>query len=414
MHIEIVSIGAELLFGKTINTNATLISGKLLSAGFATKQITTIGDQQEEITAVLNDALTRADVIITTGGLGPTGDDITRQTLCKMFDSEMHLDETIAEDLRRRYGEELTSLKDQATVPTKAQIIPNRLGTAPGFIFEKEGRKIIVLPGVPSQMEMMLLEEVIPFLLKEYDDCDKLTHRSLYFCLLSENQMDPVLRKIVAKHPNLDIGICPSYGTLSVYLNAKKGDELTSQVAKEIEAAFPTYYYSHKDPRIEKALHHLLTKNHKMLALAESCTGGKIASRVTALSGASEYFLGGVTSYSNAMKHKTLGVTEHTLEMHGAVSRETVIEMAQGIQKVSGADYAIAVSGIAGPTGGTQDKPVGTVWGAIVEKGLEPIAGSFMEKGLVHRETVINYATTYLLSSLWRWIHHQIPPFSNE
>ncbi len=403
-----------MLTGKTINTNASFISGALLSAGFTTKQITTIGDKQEEITVALNDALTCADVIITTGGLGPTGDDRTRQTLCKIFDSEMKLDEKMAADLRCRYGEGLTSLIDQSTVPTKAQIISNRLGTAPGFIFEKEQRKIIALPGFSSQMEVMFLEEVIPYLLKEYNDFDKLTHRSLYFCLLSENKMDRVLREIGVKYPHLDIGISPRYGMLSVYLNAKRGSELVVQVAKEIEAAFPTYYYSDKDSRIEKALHHVLIKNNKTLALAESCTGGTIASRMTALSDASKYFLGGVTSYSNAMKHKILGVAEQTLDMHGAVSRETVIEMAQGIQKISGADYVIAVSGIAGPTGGTQDKPVGTVWGAILEQGVKTFSGKLMLKGLVNRKTMINYASTYLLSSIWRWIHHQIPPFSNE
>ncbi|MCK4934945.1 MAG: nicotinamide-nucleotide amidohydrolase family protein, partial [Simkaniaceae bacterium] len=300
-----------------------------------------------------------------------------------------------------------------ATVPSDVIIIRNKLGTAPGFIFERDGKAVIALPGVPSQMEQMLVDDVIPFLEKTYENSKKVFHRSLYFCQMNENQIDPLLRQMEKKYQGLEIGVCPSYGKLAVYLKGQNEKSLISS-QKEIKEAFLTHCYSDSESKIQMALHQTLLEKGRTLSLAESCTGGKIASMITSLPEASLYFLGGVVAYSNLLKQKSLGVLESTLHQFGAVSQETVCEMAKGIEALTSADYSIAVSGVAGPSGGTKDKPVGTIWGAISQKDKILFSGKITAKGILHRTTLINYTANYLISSLWRWIHYNIPPFTHE
>ncbi|QVL57534.1 MAG: nicotinamide-nucleotide amidohydrolase family protein [Simkaniaceae bacterium] len=406
MTLEILSIGNELLSGHTINSNAATISQSLLPHGFSVEKVTLLPDEVALLKKGIEEAMERSAFIITTGGLGPTGDDLTRDVVAEIFNTSLVRDEAVAEDLIQRFGKNLPTLEDQAMVPKRATVIPNPLGTAPGFILEGKAT-VFVLPGVPSQMEVML-PAVIAHLEKHHTKSHYV--ESLYLCLLSEQQVDPYLRTLEKENPGIDIGICPGYGVLSVYVHGsdpKKLSSIRDQVAKKFEA----HVFSISSKQIEVALHQWMVKNKKTFAAAESCTGGHLAARLTEHPGSSDYFLGSVVSYSNHLKETALGVFPKTLEEHGAVSKEVVLEMVEGAKKLTGADYAIATSGIAGPDGGTVDKPVGTVWTAIStpEKtytGLIPIKGSVQSRALI-----IEYTVTYLLASLYRHLNYNSEPY---
>ena len=417
MGIEILSIGNELLSGRTVNTNASVIANALLREGLSIDRVTTLPDSRRMLEKAFAEALERSKFVITTGGLGPTGDDMTREVLASFFNTFLIYSEEVAEDLKIRIHSDCTNITNQAMVVKDATIIPNPLGAAPGFIINKQGRTFFVLPGVPSEMEEMLLQTVIPYLKREIKE--RMFERSLFFCLLSENQLDLYLRKLEKEYPDVEIGICPSYGTLSVHvtikaLDEKEAEKRLSPLLKQIICPFSTYFFSSESKKIELALHTFFLSNKKTLAFAESCTGGAMASRITAESGASEYFLGSIVSYSNQLKHSILGVKNQTLDYYGAVSGEAIREMLQGTFDKTNADYAIAVSGIAGPTGGTVEKPVGTIWAAIGERGKNVYIEKFISKGKEKRSTVIDYVTTYLLSTLWRWLSQGIIPFSED
>lgn len=414
--IEIVSIGAELLTGQTVNTNASVIAKALLKHGYGVSHVTAVPDHHNPMKAAIEEAMNRASVVITTGGLGPTGDDITRSTLAEIFESQLVHDAEVAADLEKRYGKELETLSDQATVIQGAQVIPNAIGTAPGFILKKEEKTVIVLPGVPVQMQEMLEKSVIPYLQETHKR--HLFQHAVYLFLMSEQHVDPLLRSLEEKHPDVEFGICPSYGTLSIYLRAHassqdEAEEKFAPILFELREKFRHRIFSEKYHDIEYAVHEQFIARGLTLACAESCTGGRIASRLTKISGCSDYFLGSLVTYSNHMKTSVLAVKPDTLQEHGAVSRETVIEMVKGTLSVSGADYALSVSGIAGPTGGTDEKPVGTVWGAIAHKKGDVFTGLLPLKGTRKRATLIEYSATYLLAHLWRYIQFDIPPFED-
>ncbi len=411
MDIEIVCIGNELLSGKTLNTNATQIASILLKHGFKIDRVTTIGDEPDEMRRELTTALKRSKIVITTGGLGPTHDDLTRDIVAEIFQSPLKLDAAIKKDLIERFGPDLSSIEHQATIPTKAQIIPNKHGTASGYFFQEDLGQMIVLPGVPHQMEQMLCDHVLSHL-DQQASLNRYHHKALYLYLFNENQVAPFLETLKSKYPEVELGICPSYGTLSIYLLSKNQESITV-VAKEIEKQFQTYLYEAESGKIEEALHELFVSKKKTLALAESCSGGKMAARLTARAGSSDYFLGSVVSYSNQLKEKALGVSHATLEKHGAVSPETACEMVTGIIESTNADYGIAVTGIAGPTGGTQEKPVGTVWLAIGKKGEKPIVGQLPFKKWNSRTLIIEFTATYAFSNLCRYLSHNITPFSS-
>ena len=407
MTLEILSIGNELLSGFTINTNAAVIGQALIPHGFTVDRVTLLPDDAPRLKAGIEEAMERSSFIITTGGLGPTGDDLTRDIIADIFNAPLSYDQTVADDLIKRFTSNLPTLKNQATVPQGAAILHNPIGTAPGFILSNQKSTAIALPGVPSQMEAML-QPVTTYLEKH---CKK-THfvKSLYFCQLSEGQVDPLLRALEKEHPGVQIGICPSYGTLSVFIHAKDPKHL-DPVAEKIIEPFEPYFFSTTSKNIENTLHEWMITHKKTLVCAESCTGGHLAARLTAISGASDYFLGSIVSYSNALKTSALHVSPKALKERGAVSEEVVSEMAQGALKLTDADYAIAVSGIAGPTGGTDEKPVGTIWGALATKN-HIFTGKFLAKGASKRELVIDYSITFLLSTLWRYLKHNKEPFS--
>lgn len=408
MIIELISIGDELLKGITVNTNAAFLSRHLQQNGYAVARQTTLSDQRASLLAGFKEALERADLVVATGGLGPTLDDQTRHVAAELFHSDFHFDQAIADDIARRFSGMNVSMEDQATVPSKAKTLPNRIGTAPGLLFTEKGKTLILLPGVPREMEPMFLDQVLSFVQKQWPLYDKKFSAQLHFCLVYESHIDPHLRELSKRYPAVEAGIYPSHGVQSVILNSPDKEQLFL-FRKELIYHFGDYNYEAPHGKIEEALQAWFVQHKKKLALAESCTGGLISSHLTAIPGASDYYLGSLVVYSNEMKEKVLGVSKETLNTFGAVSPEAVHEMLDGVFKRTDADFAIAVSGIAGPSGGTEQKPVGTIWAAIGERGKAPDIGTFKGKG--SRQTIILMTTNYLLSTLWRKVEKGIPAF---
>ncbi len=408
MNIEIISIGDELLKGRIINTNAAFLCRHLQQSGYHVARQTTLSDQSDLLAAGLREALSRSDLVISTGGLGPTLDDRTREIAAEIFDCDFHFDQRFADELKQRFGDRYHAVEDQARVPAKAALLPNRAGSAPGLLFSEGGKTLILMPGVPKEMEPMFLEQCLPLMEKKWPMKEKKAMVQLYFCLVYESLLDPHLRELSGRYPEVEAGIYPAHGTLCVSLLSANAEQL-KRFQKELIQRFGNYNYYAPSGKIEEALLNWFVKNKKKAAFAESCTGGMIASHVTSVAGASDYFLGSFVVYSNEMKEEVLGVSRQTLLSKGAVSEEAVREMLAGIFKRTSADYAIAVSGIAGPTGGTEEKPVGTIWAAIGERGKSPDVGKFMSYG--SRETIILMSTNFLLSALWRKVEKGIAAF---
>ncbi|MCI5052020.1 MAG: nicotinamide-nucleotide amidohydrolase family protein [Simkaniaceae bacterium] len=367
MKIALLTIGDEILAGSTLNTNVHFLSKHLTDAGYLVCEHRIVSDGAEPLKRALDELFATCDYIISTGGLGPTVDDITRHVVADYFGMGFKKSELVYQDLLARYGSSLDSLEDQATLPERAKILPNTMGTAPGLWFDEGGKVLVLLPGVPSQMEAIFTSFCLPTLINHCPLEEKLFSLSLYFFHINENQVDPFIRELKSRYPAIDFGIYPSYGFLGIKLSAiARDDSSLAAPANEILKKFQAYFYSDTSPNLARALQEKMVKKGLKLGLAESCTGGAFAARLTAIADASQYFMGSVVSYSNHVKESVLGV--ESLAKHGAVSEETVIEMADGARKLMECDYAISISGIAGPTGGTKDKPVGTIWAAIASK----------------------------------------------
>lgn len=363
---EIVSIGGELLSGATLNTNAKFISEKLEEIGFTIARQTTIGDDHDVILETLSESLACSPLVIATGGLGPTLDDVTKDAAAELFDSPLEYNEEIGRDLQGRY-KDLKSLENQATVPAKAMVLPNKLGTAAGLVLNNGQSTLILLPGVPPEMEALMLEEVLPFLQKNFTLPTAKQEAILHFAGMYESMADPVLRDLKTRFSSLKIGIYPSNGLVTIRIEGEP--HLLHHAVQEIDKDFGEYRFESTDGTIESAIQELFLRKKITLSLAESCSGGDLSSRLVHKPGASEYFLGSVVAYANDLKEKILNVPKATLEAYGAVSKETALAMAEGIQALTGSDFAISITGIAGPTGGTEEKPIGTVFIGIKKKG---------------------------------------------
>ncbi len=407
MRMELLVIGNEVLTGFTVNTNASFIGQELLKEGYVLEKQTILPDREEDLLQELSESLKRSDVVITTGGLGPTIDDITRKSVAAHFASEFIFDENVAADLKKRYGENFPTIKDQATVPAKAKILINPSGTAPGFIFEKDGRALIVVPGVPMEMKPMLLEQALPYILKKFPLKTKVYKKALHLFELGEHDVDPLLRELNKKYTEVEFGIYPSLGVLTILVGAKAKSEhdamkVLEEPFSELERNFATNCFTSKSGCIEETIHDSFLENQWTLSIAESCTGGHAASRITQMPGASEYFLGAVVPYSNALKTKILGVPEELIEEAGAVSKDVAAKMVEGVLRLTGSDFGLAVTGIAGPTGGTPEKPVGTVWCAVCRKGESPHTWKLQGRGT--REMIITRSVNSLFSNLLIYI----------
>lgn len=368
MNIEIITIGDELLIGQVIDTNSAWMSRKMSGVGFDVVYITSIKDSKEAIYTAIEDGFGRADILLVTGGNGPTKDDITKTTLCEYFDDQLVFDNKVLENIENLFKERNFTLneltRNQAYVPQNSTVIQNRVGTAPVLWFEKNGKILVSMPGVPFEMRWAMKEEVIPRLTKRFQTKTFLKH-VFYTQGISESALAMHLNDFEEQLPNgFGLAYLPGGGIIRLRLSVK-GDEHTAEMEKQaakLKELLGDYLLAESEDPLQQLLGNTLKDKGMTLSLAESCSGGYIAHLLTSIAGSSAYFKGGVVSYADSAKVNLLHVEQSTLDAHGAVSQQVVEEMAQGAINAFGTDCAIAVSGIAGPDGGTDEKPVGTVW----------------------------------------------------
>ncbi|MBC8153281.1 MAG: competence/damage-inducible protein A, partial [Bacteroidetes bacterium] len=371
---EVITIGDEILFGQITDTNTQWLGTELTGIGIRPVHKTSVGDQADAILASLAAAHQRADVIIITGGLGPTKDDITKTTLCRYFGVETAInDDALAfvTDFFAKRGREMTEINRlQAALPTNATYIKNWWGTAPGMWFEHDERVYVSLPGVPFEMKHLMTEAILPKL-RGHFQTPTIKHRLIRTVGIGESFLSERIEAWEdALPPHIRLAYLPHFGQVRLRLTATGDDEsvLDREIAEQVAAVLPLIgqnVYGYDADELENVVGNLLNAKSLTLGIAESCTGGYVSSRITSVPGSSAYFQGGIISYSNALKISQLGVDPATLEQFGAVSEQTATQMAEGIRRVLSTDVGVATTGIAGPDGGTPDKPVGTVWIAV-------------------------------------------------
>jgi len=374
MKLDILSIGDELLIGHTLNTNAFWMANELNSIGFTIRQQTTISDEKQHILQSVDEALKLVDVVLITGGLGPTNDDLTMPVLNEYFGGNLIKNEEVYQDIETlvlaRGFEMNENNQQQAIVPDNCKVIRNQFGTAPGLWFEKDGKVVVAMPGVPFEMKGMITNTVIPWLKEKYE-LPEIVHRMVYTQGIAESMLAEQLFDWENNLPaTIKLAYLPSYDGVKLRLSSIGNDrsELENNITKEIEKLLliiPAAIYSTSEQKAEGVVGELLSKNKATLATAESCTGGYIAHLITSVSGSSEYYKGSIISYANEIKMNELAVLESDINQYGAVSQQVVEQMVKGVKTIMKTTYALATSGIAGPTGGSEEKPVGTVWIAL-------------------------------------------------
>lgn len=379
MKASILNIGDELLIGQVVNTNASHISQMLIAAGIDVCGTYVVGDNADDINFYLRHCIERSDVVLMTGGLGPTKDDITKTTLCQFFHSELYENSEALANIQRIFtlrGYELTPVnRQQAWMPRCCTMVNNVLGTAPCMWFEYEGKVIVSMPGVPFEMVNLMETEIIPRIQSHFRT-DQIVNKNLLVQGIGESFLSDLIEPWELALPKtIRLAYLPQSGMLKLRLTARgsHGDrqKLEQQIAESVKNLYSIagkYIVGEDLETLPELVAYTMKRAGKTLATAESCTGGALASQLTAMAGASEYYRGGVVAYSNEIKECALGVNHETLTAHGAVSEDTVREMACGVRERLNADYAVATTGIAGPGGGTPAKPVGTVWIAIASK----------------------------------------------
>ena len=369
--VEIVTIGDEILIGQIVDTNSAWMARELNKDGFRIHQITTVSDDETHILKAVEGAFSRADIVLMTGGLGPTKDDITKQTLCKYFNTHLIHNQEVVDNIKEVFahrGNVLNPLTlGQAMVPATATIIQNKRGSAPVTWFDKKGKVLVSMPGVPFEMEWVMSNEVLPRLRSRYNT-PTLLHKTVLVVGISESGLAMKLTDWENElHECLKLAYLPSPGIVKLRLSGFLPDrqELENIIEAELvklRDLLEGAILAEEDIPVEEVIGRLLKEKGLWLATAESCTGGNIAKQITNVSGSSTYFSGAIVAYQNEVKIQELGVSPETLRDFGAVSQETVEEMAEGVRKKLKTDIGVAVSGIAGPTGATEGKPVGTVW----------------------------------------------------
>ena len=381
VNAEIIAIGDELLYGQIMDTNSHWISQELDAVGVRVVRKTTVGDNRTDILTAFEEASKRADLILITGGLGPTQDDLTKPLLAEYFGCEIvEVPEAVAavSAYFTRRGREMTLLNTmQGHLPTCCTYVPNEVGTAPGMWFEQKGCYWMSMPGVPHEMKKLVKDFVLPKLSQVFD-LPVIYHKLIKTAGIGESWLADLIKDWENALPaHIRLAYLPSLGHVKLRLTAfgTNKEQLQQEVAAQIQVLLPQiekYVYGYDEETLETALGKLLKNAGKTIALAESCSGGYVSHLITTVPGSSAYFQGAVVPYHNAFKERILGVKSETLSSHGAVSEATVAEMAEGVRPLFNADYGLASSGIAGPDGGTADKPVGTVWiGCAGPEGVE-------------------------------------------
>lgn len=395
MKAEIITIGDELLIGQVVDTNSAWMAQRLNEAGISLHQVTSVHDDRQHILRALDEAFSRADIVLTTGGLGPTKDDITKHVLCEYFHTTLIEDPNVREHIHNLYKERPEVLNrltaTQWLVPASATILPNRVGSAPIMVLPLSisaasntqypiggtpsssaafTKLLIAMPGVPYEMQVAMQEQVMPFLESKVESLTskargEVIHRTILLAGIPESTLAIRIEAWEDALPQtMHLAYLPKDGTIRLRLSTY-GEATAEEMDAQIASLMPLikdYIIALEDKPLEAILGELLKRQNATIATAESCTGGRLAAALNALPGSSAYYLGSVVAYANEVKEQVLGVEQDTLAQHGVVSEQTVREMAEGVRRLMRTDYAIATSGIAGPDGGTEEKPVGTVW----------------------------------------------------
>ena len=409
MKAEIITIGDELLIGQVIDTNSAWIGEHLNEIGVELSRINSISDTAEAISNMLDEASERADVLILTGGLGPTKDDITKYTLCEYFDDELVLDAEVLNQIKKLFAKfgrkEISELNvKQAELPSRCTVLANDLGTAAGMWFEKDNTIYISMPGVPYEMKHIMEARVLPELMRRFD-LPAIYHKTLHIFGVPESDLATRIEPwedALPKH--ISLAYLPSPGLVRLRLSAR--GPIKEVLRKDVDQLFATLVDTYLDSvahtfeerPIEVIVGEILLKTNQSVASAESCTGGFLAHLITSVPGSSAYYNGSVVAYANQVKENILGVEPEAIRNYGSVSETVVCQMAEGVRKLMGTDYGLASSGIAGPDGGTKDKPVGTIWLAIAgPEGTDSLKLTLGDNRLFN----IRYSANQLLRSLY-------------
>lgn len=370
MRAEIITIGDELLIGQVVDTNSAWMAEQLNEIGIELYQITSVHDQREHIVAALDEAFSRADIVLTTGGLGPTNDDITKHVLCEYFDTHLIENQRVRAhimDLYRERPDVLNKLTaTQWLVPERAEILENRVGSAPLMVFHHGAQILASMPGVPYEMKIAMTEQILPYISRQLSAVShQILHRTLQVTGIPESSLAILLEDYEASMPSgLHLAYLPKDGIIRLRLSSY-GDLTEEEMTlwfDKLQSYVHDYMIADTDDPLEVILGNLLKAKGQTIATAESCTGGKLASLLNKHAGSSAFYWGSVISYDNSVKEHLLGVPVELINTHGVVSEEVVRVMAESVRKQLNTDYSIATSGIAGPSGGTVNKPVGTVW----------------------------------------------------
>ncbi|MBV9701055.1 MAG: competence/damage-inducible protein A [Candidatus Eremiobacteraeota bacterium] len=410
--VELVAVGTELLLGQLVDTNTAFIAQRLSEAGIDVRATHAVGDNRERIAALLSEILARADGAITTGGLGPTIDDLTKEAVCDALELDVELYEPALEQMERTFaalGRQMRSNnRKQAELPRGSLPLRNPNGTAPGFVaFSRDGKFVACVPGVPREMKPMIVDRLLPYLRERLQARETIVTFVLHTIGLGESEVDHRIDQLFRSSENPKIAVLAQSYRVDVKVMAKAASvtaahELIAPLRREIESRLSGFIFGSNDASPASAVERLLEKRNLTLAVAESCTGGRIAAALTGVPGASKTFLGAVVAYDDAVKREQLGITRATLDAHGAVSAEVAAAMARAVRVRLNAGLGLAITGIAGPTGGTAAKPLGLIWLAVDDGTDEATTWRFELGG--DREAIQERATTLALGTLWRYL----------
>jgi nicotinamide-nucleotide amidase len=370
---EVISVGTEIILGSTLNTNTYYITQRLAEIGIDVLFHTSVVDDSKLLKDVINVGLNRADILIFTGGLGPTADDMTKEVVSETLGLELKLDKDMECNIKKYFDKMNGSMPSnntkQAYKPKGSQFLTNEMGTAPGIYIEWNGKILILLPGPPKEMKFMFDKYAIPLIKQDYT----IKIKTINTIGIGESKLETVLKDIIQGQENPTIATYAKEGKVDIKVVArgsdeKKVDKLLNEIIEKIDGKIHKYIYSYNDESIEEVVYKKLKANNMKIAFCESCTGGLISSRFTSIPGVSEVFDRGIVTYSNRAKVEELGVKKNTLDKYGAVSEQVALEMATGLLNKAGVDIALSTTGLAGPSGGTEDKPVGLVYIGIAAK----------------------------------------------
>ncbi len=407
MRVELITTGSELLLGFTINSHLNYIARQLAGIGLRLDRQITVGDDRAEMRATVSEALSRSNVVIITGGLGPTSDDFTRDVVAELLRRKLVRDDAIVtaitERFRKRGIRMPESVNVQAMVPVGAQVLPNANGTAPGLAIEHDGKLVVLLPGPPRELKPMFDQYVQPVLKQHFGQQPAFECRVLKVVGLAESLVEEKVTPALANLKDIELGYCAKMGQVEVRVISSL-TSIADEAEKRIRTALGDHVFGTSDDRLEEVVVKMLIAARKTIAVAESCTGGLIANRLTNVSGSSETFVNGLVTYSNESKVRLLGVGEETLKAHGAVSEKVAGEMADGARTRSRTDFALSTTGIAGPTGGTPEKPVGLVYIGFATPKQTSVQCHLL---LFDRETFKFFASQYALDAVRRELLRQ-------